>query len=224
MSSNSTSNITVYKARELTLNFPDSDNEYIKDQVEKTKNVIKENGIYTSDGKAFVDKKSVPHLLATDTKSANRIYNNLDDEDKFENGTEKYISVDATQKELSKRIQEPRDTNEIDRLKYSEKAIVTLRDAPELEKKREQLESHIRKELPKIKKKKRKMDKIDDITGDKLDTPEVHHKDRVADKPRKALDNDNLATLNKPTHKKLHKLDIETREEYDEYKLKKGLD
>jgi len=223
VSSNTKKEIVVHKAGNLTLKFPDNDNEYIRKEVEKTKRIIKNDGVYTPDGRAFINKKSIRHLLTTDSKAVTRIYNDLDNKDKLENGLEKYISVEATQKELSKKIQEPIDTNKKDKLRYNEKAVIVLRDAPELEKKREQLESHIRKELPKVKAKKRKAENIDCITKEPLSSPVVHHIERIADNPRKALDEDNLAVMNKDTHTKIHKEDADTKEGFEQFKKKYNL-
>jgi len=212
--------IVIYKATNLTLNFPENDNKHIETKVEKTKKSIQNDSLYTSDGRVWTPKKSLPNMLATDSKAINRFYNDLNNDDKLENGSEKYVSIEATQKELSKRIQEPRDTNEKDRLKYSEKAIITLRDAPEIEKIREQFESHIRKELPKVKEKKRKLETEDYVTGNPLTQPEAHHIERVADNPRKALDENNIVVVNKEIHQEIHREDAESKEELEELKKK----
>lgn len=220
MSSNKKQEIILHKADKLTLEFPENDNPYIQKDIKKTNQVIQDNGIYTSEGQTFIDKKDIAHMLVTDTKGANRVYNDLDDEDKLENGSKKYISVPALNKEISKRIEDPKDTNVKDRLKHNEKALITLRDTPEVEKKREQLESHIKKELPRVKAKIRKDAKIDIVTKKPLTNPEIHHIERVADNPRKALDEDNLVPLNKDTHIKVHNENADTKEGFEKFKEK----
>lgn len=207
----------LYSAQKLDIKFPEP-LEQIKKEGEKTIKLIKSQGTYTPKGQVFINRKSISHLLATDSKGGRILYNNLDEEDKMENGQEKYTTVESIQKEISKRIQEPRDTIQRERLKYSEDALKVFRDTPELEKIRELEESKIRKELPIVKQKKLRVEKIDEITGEPLTNPDIHHKDRVADNPRRALDDKNLSALNKPTHDFLHKNGIETEEEFEKYK------
>lgn len=210
--------LIIFSASDLDLSFPEK-NEHIEDKVaDKTREVISSSGAYTPDGKTFINKKSLPHLLATDKSGANRFYNDLNNEDKLVNGNDKNASIDSIQKELSRRIQEPRDTLERERHRDTEDCLKTLRDHPTIDKYREVGESKIRKNLPKIKKDKLKLVENDEITGEPLTQPEVHHKDRVADKPRRALDKDNLAALNKETHSELHKKGIESKDEFEEYK------
>jgi len=205
--------IVVHSASRLTTKF-NTPNEEIKKEGELTRKKLKSDSSYTSDGKVWINKKTLPHLLATDTKAANMIYNDLEKDDKFENGKTKNISMEAVQKEVSKRSQEPRDTLQRERLKDSELCLIALRDAPELEKIRELQESKIRRELPKVKAKRIKLESVDAITKEPLKNPEVHHKDRVADKPRKALDSDNLAVVNKETHRDIHRNNHDTAEEF----------
>ncbi len=122
----------VHSASELTIVFPEKNKHISNKESDKNRALVKSGGAYTSDGRAYVNKDVLPHLLATDTKGANRFYNNLDDEDKLENGSEKFASVSSLNKEISQRIQEPRDTLQKERLRDSEGCINALRDAPEL--------------------------------------------------------------------------------------------
>ncbi len=211
----------LHSAKKLTITFPEPLEE-IKGEANATKDIVTKKCAYTPDGRLFVNRKAFSDLLVTDAKGARRVYNDLDDDDKLENGSEEYATVESVQKEISKRVQEPRDTLVRERLKYNEEALKSARDAPELEKKREIAESKIRKELPAVKRKKLKAAKVDELTGAPLNAPEVHHKDRVADNPRRALDESNLAVLNKETHRtgedSVHKKNIETEEEFEKYK------
>ncbi len=190
----------------------------IEKEGNKAKKSLIDNGIYTPDGKVYIAKKSMPSLLATDSKGANIVYTNLENKDKLVDGNNKYISLPAMQKEISIRIQQPRDTIQKERLKYSEELMKSVRDAEELEKIRELEESRIRRELPLKKKEKLKKETIDDITKEKLTKPVIHHKTRVSDDPSKALDEDNLAALNDDTHVDVHRNNAETPESYEEYK------
>jgi hypothetical protein len=207
----------LHSAEDLTVRVPKPIKQ-IKSAANKTQKLIKKSGAYTPDGRLYIKRNALPHMLVTDPKGARRFYNNLDEEDKLENGKDEYASVESVQKEASKRIQEPRDTLRRERLRYTEDCLKAARDAPQLEKIREIEESQIRKELPCVKKKKLKAASVDAITGHPLTEPEVHHKDRMADNPRRALDPDNLEVLNKDTHKHIHRQGIETEEDFDEYR------
>ncbi len=197
---------------------PSKPRKEIEEFGEKAKKSLIDNGIYTSNGEVFIAKVSIPSLLATDSKGANIVYTNQENKDKFVDGKNKYISLPAMQKEISTRIQQPRDTIQKERLKYSEELIKNVRDAEELEKIRELEESRIRKELSSKKKAKLKKEEVDDITKEKLINPDVHHKIRVADDPTKALDEDNLVALNRDTHKDVHRNNADTPESYEKYK------
>lgn len=223
MSSDKKDNLPiVHSAEDLSITFPEPI-EQIKKEGKKTRQLIQKNSSYTPDGRTWINRKNISHLLSTDSKGGRRVYNDLDEDDKLKNGTNDYASVEAVQKETSKRIQEPRDTIQKERLKDTEECLKALRDAPELEKIRELEESKIRKELPAVKRKKLKVESVDCITGEALIDPEVHHKDRVADKPRRALDEENLVALNKNTHRdQIHGNGIESEKEFEDYKNKKA--
>jgi len=223
MSSDKKDNLPiVHSAEDLSITFPDPI-EQIENEGKKTRKLIKRNSSYTPDGRTWINRKNIPHLLSTDSNGGRRVYNDLDEDDKLENGANDYASVEALQKEISKRIQEPRDTIQKERLRDTEECLKVFRDAPELEKIRELEESKIRKELPAVKRKKLKAANVDCITGEALVDPEVHHKDRVADKPRRALDEENLVALSKKTHRdEIHGNGIESEEEFEAYRNKKS--
>lgn len=212
----------VFSAQELSISFPKPIKQ-IENEGTKTRDLILKNGICTTDGRAWVDRTDIAHMLSTDSKGARIVYNDLDDLDKFQNGNNNYASIESIQKEASKRIQEPRDTIQRERLRDTEECLKIFRDAPELEKIRELEESKIRKELPAVKRKKLKLESLDCVTNEPLTDPEVHHKDRVADKPRRALDEKNLTPLNKNTHRKIiHANGIDTEKAFDEFLSKKS--
>lgn len=202
-------------ATELTLSFPEP-HHMIKDEGKKTRELIKQTGHVDPDtGKVFVDKKSLPHLLATDKAGVNKVYNELDNDDKLEDGERKLVSVPAVQKEISERITEPRDTIQIERLKDSEACLRTLRDAPEIVHARELLESKNRKDFPKVRNKLIKENNIthDECTGQPLqENPHAHHIERKADNPRKILDTNNIAIVNDDTHHVIHEENIHDEE------------
>ncbi|WP_139350226.1 hypothetical protein [Rhodanobacter sp. C03] len=152
-------------------------------------------------------KSALRHLLATDNAGANQFYNDLSNEDKTQNGTTRYVATSALNKELSRRIQEPRDVYKLERLKDAELCVNTLRDDPKLEKLRALAESHIRKMQPKLKQQMLKAESITacQVSGEPLQPDaEVHHIVRQADQPDRSLDSTNHLLINKPPHREIH--------------------
>lgn len=216
--------LTLKSAIGLTISFPEP-HPIIKTEGEKTRELLTKKGYYDSaDGKVYVDKNTVPHLLATDKAGANKIYNELNDDDKYENGVQKLISVPALQKEISERITEPRDTIQIERLKDSEQCLISLRDAQEIVRDRELQESKIRRDLPKLREEviKKKNISQDECTGEKLHQPHAHHIIRRSDKPREALNLNNIAIVNEDTHHDIHAKEIHDKDDLIAYSDKNG--
>jgi len=215
----------VYSAKNLNIYFPEKNKHISKKEAEKNRFLIKSSGAYTNDGRAYIDKNALPHLLATDKKGANRFFNNLGNEDKLELGNKNLASVSSVNKEISERIQEPRDTLQKERLRDSEGCVNAFRDAPELEKTREAEESKNRKEQPKLKVKKIKAENITacELTRTPLEfDADAHHIERQADKPRKARDLSNIAVVNKSPHREVHAAGAETPEELSALCSEKG--
>jgi hypothetical protein len=75
------------------------------------------------DLRTAVNKKGIRPMLATDQKGVNRFYNSLDNDDKFENGDEKYVCTPALKKELSERRENYYDPITKAKLERSEKAL-----------------------------------------------------------------------------------------------------
>ena len=95
--------------------------------------------------------------------------------------------------------------------------MVTLRDAPELEKYREVQESRIRKELPSLKKKKIKAESVTacQVTSQPLQlNAHAHHISRKADNPDQALDLSNIAVVNPEPHDEIHEAGAESPAEF----------
>lgn len=194
-------------------------------EAERNRSLVQNNGAYTPDGKAYIDKKTLSHLLVTDNKGVNRFYNNLDNKDKLALGDQKLASLSSINKEISERLQEPRDTLQRERLRDSENCINAFRDAPDLEKIREVEESKNRKEQPKLKSKKIKTENISkcQLTGANLEPDaDAHHITRRADEPRKSRDPDNIIIINKQPHRELHAVGAESPEELSALCKEKG--
>ena len=217
--------IVVYSAEDLTITFPAPSCHLTEKETSKTRSLIKETSIYTPDSKGYLNTKGLPHLMGTDKKSTNRFYNNLDNVDKFENGAERYASLESVDKEVSKRLQEPRDTLQRERLRDSENCINAFRDAPELEKIREIEESKNRKEQSNLKFKKIRLENIKNcqLSGEPLEKDaHAHHIERRADKPRLARDLNNIVVANQNPHDEVHRENAESREELKKLCEKKG--
>lgn len=217
--------LVVHTASDLTLNFPETNQHIPNEEADKKRVAISDQGAYTPDGKAFISKKALPKVLATDKKGVNRFVNDLEDDDKMQNGTDTLVSVPAVMKEISERIQWPIDTIKKEKLKDSEGCVAALRDAPELEKIREVQESKIRKELPGLKNKKIKVEGITacQVTTEPLDpNAHFHHLHRKADRPDLALDLNNGVVINPPPHDEIHEAGAESPEEFSALCKTKG--
>lgn len=209
-------------AGDLPIDFPDNENLTDKEKA-VTRNAITKGGIVRNDGQTFINKNEIPNLLITDKKGANMIYNDLVDDEKFENGSSKYADTSVITKEISKRIQEPRPQLEREKLKDSRDCINAFIDSPKLEKERSIESDRIQKELPKLTKKKVKAENIvcDQLTGEEFDNDaEGHHKERKSDNPRKALDPSNIIVTKKKNHQEIHKNSAEDKESLKNLALK----
>ena len=216
--------LVKYKAEDLSIDF--ADNEYPSDKEKAiTRNAINRGGIVKNDGRTFINKNNMSSLLCTDKKGANKVYNDLDDDEKFQDGNSKYADTSAIIKELSKRIQEPRPQLERERLKDSRNCINAFIDSPKLEKERSIESDRIQKELPKLTKKKIKCENIkyDQLTGETFDNDaEGHHKERKSDNPRKATDISNIIVTKKKNHQEIHKNGAEDSESLKKLAQEKG--
>lgn len=216
--------LVKYKAGDLTIHFPDNENLTDKEK-EVSRNAIVKGGIVKNDGQTFINKNEMPKLLNTDKKGANKVYNDLEDDDKFEDGNSKYADTSALLKEVSKRIQEPRSQLEREKLKDSRDCMNAFIDAPKLEKERTIESDRIQKELPNLTKKKIEAENIscDQLTGEAFDNDaQGHHIERKADEPKKALDLNNLVITKEKNHKEIHSEGAEDRESLKGLAKKKG--
>ncbi|WP_233238846.1 hypothetical protein [Bordetella sp. LUAb4] len=198
---------TLYAAADLNLQLPDAKDLITPEDASRTRELIREGGAYTPAGQALQATKGVAQYLGTDSAGAKKFYNDLPNEDKVQNGNVRYVTHSALNKEVSRRIQEPRDVYKLERLKDAEACLNAFRDHPELEKRRLLAESKIRRELPKLKQKMLKAENITNcqVSGEPLQPDaEVHHIERQADQPHKSLEPANLLLINKPPHREIH--------------------
>ena len=200
--------IIKHEAQNLDIKFPHNSKLTEKENLLPQK-AINETGIIDSKGKAYKGKKKIKDILVTDKAGANKFYNNLDDEDKFENGDEKYASVAACQKEITNKIQQDRPQLEREKLKHSRDCMNAFIESPELEKERSINSDRIQKELPTLTKKKIKAENItcDQLTGEEFeDDAEGHHMTRKKDDPS------NIIVVKSKTHDATHKAEEHSTE------------
>lgn len=211
----------IIKAEELELEFPK--NKYLeKKETDRIESAILKSGIATKDGNCFIGLDQLPKLIASDKAAAARTYNNADEKYKLEDSKEKFLGLPEIQKEITKRLQEPRSALEREKLNHSEECLKTFRENEALNKKRVIESDRIAKGRLTIGSEKIKKEKIEEcqLSGGKFNgDAEAHHIERVADEPNKALDPDNLIVVKQQIHKDIHKKNAETPEE-----LKKFID
>jgi hypothetical protein len=201
-----------YPAKPETLNDKEHD-DIIKN--------LDKNVCITPKSEVAVKKQGIPKILLTDKKGANKFINDLPNDQKIENGNDTYVAIPSVQKEISKRIQEPRDPLVKEKLKDTEKSLLAIRDAPELERARNADHQRIENELPKLRDRKIRTENIvaDDITGEPLKPNAVaHHIERKADAPNEARNLDNVAILNLETHIEGHQNNFEGKKSYENFK------
>lgn len=207
------------KAKELDLKFPD--NKYLeKSEKERIEKGIIEGGIATPDGKCYIGIKEIPKVIVSDKKAAARVYNNAENKYKLEDSTTKYLGVPELQKEISRRLEEPRSTLEREKLAHSERCLETFRENESSRKSRAIGADRIAKSRTTIGSKKIKEEKIEhcELSGEKFNgNAEVHHIERVADEPSKALEHSNLIAVTDKIHDKIHNENAETPEELKEF-------
>lgn len=110
MSKEKKNELSIHSASNLTINFPEANQHISNEEANRKRIAISSQSAYTLDGKAFIDKKALPKVLATDKKGANRFVNDLENDDKMQNGNDILVAVPAVMKEISRRIQCPIDT------------------------------------------------------------------------------------------------------------------
>lgn len=216
--------IIKHEAQDLDIKFPNNSKLTEKENSLPQK-AIKETGIIDSKGKAYIGKKKMKDILVTDKAGVNKFYNDLEEEEKFENGNEKYASVAACQKEITNRIQQDRPQLEREKLKHSRDCMNAFIESPELEKERSINSDRIQKELHTLTKKKIKAENItcDQLTGEEFeDDAEGHHMTRKKDDPSKALDPSNIIVVKSKTHDAIHKAEANSPETLKELAKEKG--
>ena len=189
---------------------------------ERTRKAIMKHGAVTHDAKMVYERDALPAILSTDSAGANQVVAELAKGEYFRDGKKLFIYQPPINKELSRRIQEPRDAYQLDRLRDAERCLNSVRDAPELENRRLKLEARNRKEMAKVKQEALKNVSVC-ISGEPLnEDAEVHHVRRVADSPVLAVEPSNMRPANPPIHKLIHAEQAHTPEALDELGKREG--
>ena len=194
----------ILPASSLNIDFPKPNEQMHQKHVEKIQNTIIKHGAYTPDGETMIERKAIPVLLNTDQAGANKVVAETPDKEKIEDGEKIHVRSSYLNKIISDRIQEPRDPYQHEILKYAEKSLNAFRDNPSLQNSRHVLESRNERDMTAVKKQVL-AEAVSCISGAPLEeNAEVHHKDRVADAPRKSVDPDNLVATNRGVHREIH--------------------
>lgn len=95
--------ISIRKASNIEIKFPEN-KELTEEEQRTTRDAIKTGGIVDDKGKAYINKTKLTSLFCTDKSAVNKFYGDLEEEDKFVNGSSQYASVPACVKETTKRL------------------------------------------------------------------------------------------------------------------------
>jgi hypothetical protein len=214
--------VIKFKASDIKLDIQKSE-KLTEEEQSKINNVVQENGIVTQDLRTAINKNGIKAILTTDQKAVNRLYNNLDEDDKIENGDEKYIRTPAVIKEICEREENYHNPHTKAILEHSKRALDALSNNSEVENLRQIDKSRKDKQLPQVKQEKIKESmSIDNLTGESIEKGDVHHTERVADNPRKQNDKENLIFTSHKNHSKIHKENAETPKELEQLAKNEG--
>lgn len=200
--------------------------EYPKNEMLNADEQTKIQKAVSSGGKAigtktYIDSNNLRTLLNTDKKGVGLVLNDAPSEDIKRLGDVDYLSTPHVQKEIAKRREQPRPELDREKLKYSGQCIEAFSNNPQLDKERTVESDRINNERSKIGKKviQERKSTVSELSGKPLDTPVVHHKNRVADKPEEALNRDNLTVIREDEHKDFHSSHFPQNEKgYEEYR------
>lgn len=197
--------LSIRKATEFDIKFPDNQN--LKDNEKNQIQKAITDGAIAIGTKTFVDSDKVPKLLSTDKKGVQIVLNNAPKEDVKQYGDTDYLSTPHIQKEIAKRKEQPRSELEREKLNYASGCLNAFSGNSQLNKERNIGNDRIVKGRSKIGGKviKERDASVSEISGEQLrGDARVHHKNRVADKPEEAFDDDNLTVIKEQEHTEYH--------------------
>lgn len=226
MESKNNDELVIREASTYEIKFPD--NEYLsKSQMKRIQGAVKKGGVSIGN-ETYISDEELPKLLSTDRKGVTNIMMDAPPEDLRTIGDTEYMSTPQLQKEISKKRQQPRSLTEQEKLGYAMECVDAFSNNPELNKRRAIEAEGIAKERVSLGKKiiKERQSTISELSGRPLENEaEVHHKDRVADKPERALDRTNLTVIRCDEHQEYHSSDyLQNEKGYSQFEkdYKKG--
>ena len=200
-SKNKKEELEIRKASSYDINFPD--NKYLENSdKQRIQKAVTDGGISIGN-KTFISEKELNKLLVTDRKGVTNAMMSTPPGDLKKVGDVEYMSTPHLQKEISQKRQQPRSITEQEKLGYAQDCVNAFSNNEELSRQRAIEADLITKQRAQLGKKviKERKSKVSELSGKPLDgMAEVHHKDRVADKPERAFDPTNLAVIRKDEH------------------------
>ena len=207
-SKNKKEELEIRKASSYDINFPD--NKYLENSdKQRIQKAVTDGGISIGN-KTFISEKELNKLLVTDRKGVTNAMMSTPPGDLKKVGDVEYMSTPHLQKEISQKRQQPRSITEQEKLGYAQDCVNAFSNNEELSRQRA-IEADL------ITKQRAQLGKKVPLDG----MAEVHHKDRVADKPERAFDPTNLAVIRKDEHSEYHNSDYPQNEKgYEQFEKK----
>lgn len=212
-SENKKGELEVRKASSYDIKFPD--NKYLDESDKKRIQKAVNNGGVSIGNETYISEKELSKLLVTDRKGVANVMMETPPEDLKKVGDTEYMSTPHLQKAISQKRQQPRSITEQEKLGYAQDCVNAFSCNEELSKRRAIEADTIAKQRSQLGKRviRERRSEVSELSGKPLDgTAEVHHKDRVADKPERAFDPDNLTVIRKDEHSEYHNSDYPQNE------------
>lgn len=213
MRSKNKDELEVRKASTYKFEFPD--NPFLQEaEKQRIQGAVKKGGIAIGN-ETYMSDDQLPKLLSTDRQGVVNIMMETPQEDLIKIGDTEYMSTPQLQKEIAKKRQQPRSTIEQEKLGYAMACVDAFSNNTELSKSRAIEAERIAKERVSLGKKviKERQSIVSELSGRPLEgRAEVHHKDRVADKPERAFERANLTVIRDDEHQEYHTSDYPQNE------------
>lgn len=196
--------IIIHKMASLPLELPAPSALVTPEEAAKIEGAIRNSCAFTDAGALLVEREGLSKILQTDATGI-RQFAARNGKDAVRQEQKVFYPSEKVQEDLSRRIQQPRDSQERENLKQSEAYLMAARDHSSLEKLRALEESRNVRKLPGVKKKVRR-ESTHCLSGEILEKgAHIHHVVRVEDDPTKTIRRANLVALNPPHHDDVHR-------------------
>lgn len=205
----------AYRGEELNFKRPEIGEGEHKGTVTRIVNACKECIVEESSSAIFISEDSLGEILRLRAEDKIRIIlSNIDKADKYENS--KYILIGECLKLINKEMNEARSESRRRYLRVSEQALINLRECEKIRVMNIRKDENYLKDLKKLKglRIKRYGIKKDELTGEPLvkRKAEFSHIRSKSSYPTLALDIENGLIVNKETHNKITKENVENEE------------